>query len=44
MPSVDLLVEVAEDAELDVVEVEGCEGDVDFFANLSDSGVQLAWK
>lgn len=44
MPSVDLLVEVAEDPILDVVEVEGLECDVDFFPDLGDSRVKVAWN
>ena len=44
MPSVDLLVQVVVEPELDVVEVLGKEGDVDLVMDLVDPTVQLACK
>ncbi len=39
MPSVDLFVEVAVDAVLDVVEVDGLKGDVDLLPDLDNPAV-----
>ena len=44
MPSVDLLVQVVVEPELDVVEVLGKEGDVDLVMDLVDPTVHLACK
>jgi hypothetical protein len=39
MPSVDLFIEVAVDAVLDVVEVDGLQGDVDLLPDLDNPAV-----